>query len=100
MTNARAFWTSTLQDLSNDTKNTPIRGVLASVVELYTFGSPGGLQVPNFGSVSFILTLGQKGVATSTLGVWSHGGFLDFQRAIAGVKTHWIEYLFISMESY
>jgi hypothetical protein len=29
MTNARAFWTSTLQDLSNDTKNTPMRGVLA-----------------------------------------------------------------------
>jgi len=34
MTNARAFWTSTLQDLSNDTKNTQIRGVLASSVEL------------------------------------------------------------------
>jgi len=29
MTNARAFWTSTFQDLSNDTKNTPMRGVLA-----------------------------------------------------------------------
>jgi hypothetical protein len=27
MTNARPFWTSTLQDLSNDTKNTPMQGV-------------------------------------------------------------------------
>jgi len=65
MTNARPFWTSILQDLSNDTKNTPIQGVLASAVELYTFGSPRGLQIPNFGSVSFILTLGQSGVATA-----------------------------------
>jgi hypothetical protein len=28
------------------------------------FGSPEGLQVPNFGNVSFILTLGQSEVAT------------------------------------
>jgi hypothetical protein len=34
MTNARAFWTSTLQDLSNDTKNTLMQGVLVSAVEL------------------------------------------------------------------
>jgi hypothetical protein len=34
MTNARPFWAFTLQDLSNDIKNTPIKGVLASVVEL------------------------------------------------------------------
>jgi len=34
MINARPFWTSTFQDLSNDTKNTPMRGVLASAVEL------------------------------------------------------------------
>jgi hypothetical protein len=34
MTNARAFWASTLQDLSNDTKNTPMQGVLASAIEL------------------------------------------------------------------
>jgi hypothetical protein len=34
MTNARPFWTSTLQDLSNDTKNTPIRGVLAFAIEI------------------------------------------------------------------
>jgi len=32
--NARAFSISTFQDLSNDTKNTPMRGVLPLVVEL------------------------------------------------------------------
>ncbi len=41
-----------------------MQGVLTPGVELEMFGSPGGLQVPNFGSVSFILTLGQNGVAT------------------------------------
>jgi hypothetical protein len=51
MTNARPFSIFTLRDLFNDTKNTPIRGVLPLAVELWTFGSPGGLQVPNFGSV-------------------------------------------------
>jgi hypothetical protein len=34
MTNARPFWTFTLQDLSNDTNNTSMRGVLGLVVEL------------------------------------------------------------------
>jgi hypothetical protein len=34
MPNARAFSMSTLQDLSNDTKNTPMRGVLGPAVEL------------------------------------------------------------------
>jgi hypothetical protein len=28
-----------------------MRGVLGRAVELYTFGSPGGLQIPHFGSV-------------------------------------------------
>jgi len=32
--NARPFWTSTLQDLSNDIKKTPMQGVLVSAVEL------------------------------------------------------------------
>jgi hypothetical protein len=64
MTNARPFRTSTLQDLSNDTKNIQRRGVLPFAVELKKFGSPGGLQIPNLGSVSFILPLGQNGVAT------------------------------------
>ncbi len=44
-----------------------MRGVLTPAVELEKFGSLGGLQVPNFGSVSFIFTLGQSGVVTLTL---------------------------------
>jgi len=48
MANARPFSISTLQDLSNDTKNTPMRGVLGLVVELWTFGSLGGLQLLTF----------------------------------------------------
>jgi hypothetical protein len=51
MANARPFSISMLQDLSNDTKNTSMRGVLGLAVEPQTFGSLGGLQVPNFGSV-------------------------------------------------
>ncbi len=46
--NARPFSISTFQDLFNDTKNTPMGGVLGLAVELWTFGSPGGLQIPNF----------------------------------------------------
>jgi hypothetical protein len=46
--NARAFSISTFQDLSNDTKNTSMRGVLPLAVELWRFGSPGGLQIDAF----------------------------------------------------
>jgi hypothetical protein len=31
---------------------------------------------------------------------WSPNGFLNFQRAISGDKTHWIEDFFISLERY
>jgi len=34
MANARPFSISTLEDLSNDTNNTPMRGVLGLAVEL------------------------------------------------------------------
>jgi len=51
MANARPFLISTLQYLFNDIKNTSMRGVLGLAVEPQTFGSPEGLQVPNFGSV-------------------------------------------------
>jgi hypothetical protein len=34
MDHARPFWTSTLQDLSIDIKNTQMRGVLTSEIEL------------------------------------------------------------------
>jgi len=61
MAHARPFWTSTLQDLSNGIKNTPMQGVLTPTIKLWVFESPGGFQVPTFGSVSFILTLNPKG---------------------------------------
>jgi len=41
-----------------------MRGVLTPAIELWNFGSPEGLPSPNFGSVSFILTLFQSRVAT------------------------------------
>jgi hypothetical protein len=38
----------------------------------------------------------------SELPFWekSPNGLPNFQREIAGVKTHWIEYLFISLKRY
>jgi hypothetical protein len=60
MTHARPFWTFTLQELSNDIKNTSRRGVLTPIIELWVFGSPGGLSSPIFGSVSGDLTLPSK----------------------------------------
>ncbi len=60
MAYARPFWTSTLQDLSNGIKNTPMQGVLTPAIKLWVFESPKGLQVPTFGSVNFILTLSPK----------------------------------------
>ncbi len=35
-----------------------------------------------------------------TLGVWNPDGIPSLQRAIAGVKTQWIEKFFISLERY
>jgi hypothetical protein len=35
-----------------------------------------------------------------TLGIWSPGGLPNLQRAIARVKTQWIEKFLISLESY
>jgi hypothetical protein len=60
MAHARPFSTSTFQDLSNGIKNTSRRGVSTPTIELWSFESPGGLQVPTFGSASFILTLASK----------------------------------------
>jgi hypothetical protein len=60
MAHARPFWTSTLQDLSNETKNTQMQGDLTPEIELRVFGSPGGLHFPTFESVGFTLTLSPK----------------------------------------
>jgi len=50
--NARAFSKSTFQDLSNDTKNTPMRGVLPLAVESFEHsGVPEDSQPPTFPSV-------------------------------------------------
>jgi hypothetical protein len=60
MTDARPFWTFTLQDLSNDIKNTQMQGNLTPAIKLRVFESPVGLQLPTFGSVGFTLTLSPK----------------------------------------
>ncbi len=36
----------------------------------------------------------------STLGVWNLSELPNLQRAITGVKNHWIEEFFISLKSY
>jgi hypothetical protein len=36
---------------------------------------------------------------SSQIGSWSSDGFLNFQRTIKKVKIHWIEELFIPLES-
>jgi len=41
-----------------------MQGVLTPAIELWNFGRPKGLPSPNFGSVSFILTLLQSRVVT------------------------------------
>jgi hypothetical protein len=59
MAHARPFWTSTLQDLSNDIKSTPLRGVLAPTIELWIF--------PNFPLLWVWVSsshISQSGVAT------------------------------------
>jgi len=60
MARARPFRTSTLQDLSNDIKNTLIWGVLTLAIAFWVFRSPKGLPSPIFGSVSGDLTLPSK----------------------------------------
>jgi hypothetical protein len=59
-----AIFTSTLQDISNNIKNTSRQGVLTPIIKLWVFGSPRGLPSPHFGSVSVVLTLLQSEVAT------------------------------------
>jgi hypothetical protein len=60
MAHVRSFSTSTLQTLSNGMKSTSRPGVLTSAIELWSCGSPKGLRIPTFGSVSLILTLASK----------------------------------------
>ncbi len=60
MGNERPFWTSTLQELSIDIKNSLRRGDLTPQIVFWIFGSPRGLHFPTFGSVNCILTLSPK----------------------------------------
>jgi hypothetical protein len=48
--------------------------------------------------LGFLFGPSQKGTICSS-GNWSLGGLSNFQRAIAGVKTRWIDYFLISLES-
>jgi hypothetical protein len=48
--------------------NTPMQGVLTLELELWVFGSFEGLQVPTFGSVSFIFTFNPKWGCNTFLG--------------------------------
>jgi len=64
MAHARPLSTSILWDLSNSIKNTSRQGVFPSAIEFWSCWSLGGLQVPTFGSVSLILTVAPKCVAT------------------------------------
>jgi hypothetical protein len=51
-------------------KNVSRQGVLTPAIELWNFGSPGGLPSPHFSSVSVILTLFQKwGCNKNPLGI-------------------------------
>jgi len=65
MAHANPFSTSRLWQLSNDIKNTS--GVLTPALELWNFGSLGGLPSPHFGNVSVILTLFPSRVATLSM---------------------------------
>ncbi len=60
MAHVRPFWTSTLQDLFNDTKNASMQGALTLAIVLWVFKSPGRLTSPIFGSVSGDLTTPSK----------------------------------------
>jgi hypothetical protein len=60
MAHTRSFWTSTLQDLFNGIKNTPMQDVLTPAIALWVLGSPGGLASPIFESVSGDFTFPSK----------------------------------------
>jgi hypothetical protein len=64
MTNARPFSISTLQDLSNATKNIPMRGVLGLGFRVRHSGVPEDPKTPTLEVLGFTPTLGQSGVAT------------------------------------
>jgi len=56
----RPFWAFTLQELSNDIKNAPMRGDLTPKSSFEFSKVPEDSKSPSFGSVSCIFTLGPK----------------------------------------
>ncbi len=64
MANARPFSISTLQDLSNDTKNTQCEVFWALLSNSKHSGVPEDSKSPTLGVLGFTPTLGQSGVAT------------------------------------
>jgi len=64
MANARPFSISTLQDLSNDTKNTSMRDVLGLLLNPKHWGVSKDSKSPTLGVLGFTLTLAQSGVVT------------------------------------
>jgi hypothetical protein len=67
MAKARPFSLSTLQELSNDTKNTSMQGLLALLSSSKHSGVPEDSKSPTLEVLGFTPTLGQSGVATKTL---------------------------------
>jgi hypothetical protein len=81
--------------ISNDIKNTAIQGVLTLAIELWVFKSPGGLQLPTFGSVSFILTLNPKWGCDRWGLKQSCSPFLELSNSMSHVTCmQWIESIF------
>jgi hypothetical protein len=64
MTNARPFSISMLQDLSNDTNNTSMQGVLALLSNSKHLGVSEDSKSLTLGVLGFTSTLGQSGVVT------------------------------------
>jgi hypothetical protein len=81
MTNARPFSIFTLQDLSNDTKNTSMRGVWAFLSNSKHSGVPEDSKSPTLEVLGFTPTLGQSGVATTLM-----ARFLNFELVVVVVR--------------
>jgi hypothetical protein len=60
-----------------------------------TFHDPGRLRLWEGGRIE-----PPHSQVNSHFGSWNPNGFPNFQRAIVGIKTHWIEDLFIPLESF
>jgi len=92
MANAKPFSISTFQDLFNDSKNTPMQGVLGLAVELWTFGNPGGLQTSNFSkcwaSPPHLVKVGLRHQESSNYALTNFFGLCKFVWIIDPFATH------------